>query len=268
MAHENPYAPPVATVFDAPESRSGSLELLHPLGRRVGTDRPWQWLQNAWALFKPEALKWWIVIAAATALHVAVIRVPGLSPFSLIVTLLAPLFLAGVGVCANNVNLTAKFSLTDLLAGFKHRPVPLLQVGACCVVLDLACLTLDYFVFGLKDPLVVFFGLGSDQDTERFMNAQGAVYWITQVGTSWLILSISAFAPYLIHEHGLSAPKAMFASAAGWHKNTPALLVLGFWLFVLAIGATIPFGLGWLALLPVLFLLEYCAYRDIYLASD
>ena len=45
------------------------------------------------------------------------------------------------------------------------------------------------------------------------------------------------------------------------------MLIYGLFLMVLAIVATIPIGLGWLILLPVLMASSYTAYRDIYIQT-
>jgi hypothetical protein len=44
-------------------------------------------------------------------------------------------------------------------------------------------------------------------------------------------------------------------------------LIYGIVLFVLAMIASIPFGLGWLVLGPVVFGSVYAAYRDIYVPA-
>jgi uncharacterized membrane protein len=74
------------------------------------------------------------------------------------------------------------------------------------------------------------------------------------------------FAPALASLHQLGAIDALKQSFAGSLKNTVPFLVYGLVLLVLAIVATLPFGLGWLALGPVMAASIYTSYRDIYLS--
>ncbi len=58
--------------------------------------------------------------------------------------------------------------------------------------------------------------------------------------------------------------EAMKASFAACLKNTVPFLVYGALYLVAAIVASIPFGLGWIVLVPVLMLTMYVSYKDIF----
>jgi uncharacterized membrane protein len=60
---------------------------------------------------------------------------------------------------------------------------------------------------------------------------------------------------------------ALKASFFGCLKNLIPFLLYGIVLLVLAMIATIPFGLGWLVLGPVMIASIYRSYRDIYCAA-
>jgi uncharacterized membrane protein len=72
------------------------------------------------------------------------------------------------------------------------------------------------------------------------------------------------FAPSLVVLNDLGIGDALKASFAACLKNIVPFLVYGVIGFGLAIVATIPFGLGWLALGPTLAASVYTAYRDIF----
>ena len=92
------------------------------------------------------------------------------------------------------------------------------------------------------------------------------IWWCFAIGG---VLSAFVFAPYLIHEHEqLSAPTAMMMSFKACFKNIASGLVFFLVMIPLSIGATIPFGLGWLVLMPVSYLAFYTAYRDIFIAQS
>jgi uncharacterized membrane protein len=73
------------------------------------------------------------------------------------------------------------------------------------------------------------------------------------------------FAAPLVVFHNLGAVEAMKASFTGCLRNVVPFLVYGIVGFLLAIVASIPLGLGWLVLGPVIAASVYTGYRDIYL---
>jgi uncharacterized membrane protein len=75
------------------------------------------------------------------------------------------------------------------------------------------------------------------------------------------------FAPALVVFDGKDAIEAMKQSFAGCLKNIVPFLIYGLVLFVLSILASIPLGLGWLLLGPVLAASVYTGYKDIFTAA-
>ena len=75
------------------------------------------------------------------------------------------------------------------------------------------------------------------------------------------------FAPALVVFHHLTPVEAMKTSFAACLKNIVPFLLYSVILLLLAMVASIPFGLGWLVLLPVIVASIYTAYRDIFLAA-
>jgi uncharacterized membrane protein len=61
--------------------------------------------------------------------------------------------------------------------------------------------------------------------------------------------------------------EAMKASFRGCLRNWLPFLVYGVIAFILALLATLPAGLGWLVLLPVLTGSVYAGYKDIFLQA-
>jgi uncharacterized membrane protein len=75
------------------------------------------------------------------------------------------------------------------------------------------------------------------------------------------------FAPALVVFHERGPVEAMKESFVGCLKNIVPFLVYGLVGLVFAILASIPVGLGWLLLGPVLIASLYASYRDIYLEA-
>ncbi|HSD52834.1 MAG TPA: BPSS1780 family membrane protein, partial [Burkholderiales bacterium] len=72
------------------------------------------------------------------------------------------------------------------------------------------------------------------------------------------------FAPALVALNEFEPLQAIKASFGACLKNIVPFLLYGVILFALAIVASIPLGLGWLVLGPVLAASVYTAYRDIF----
>ncbi len=75
------------------------------------------------------------------------------------------------------------------------------------------------------------------------------------------------FAPALVLFDGIAPLEAMKLSFVACCKNWLALLVYGVVFTVLALLASIPFGLGWLVLLPTMMASTYAAYREMFQAN-
>jgi uncharacterized membrane protein len=75
------------------------------------------------------------------------------------------------------------------------------------------------------------------------------------------------FAPALVMLQDQSAPRAIGESFRGCLKNVVPFLIYGLIIFALSMIASIPFGLGWLVLMPVVLCSVYAAYRDIFFSA-
>ena len=83
-----------------------------------------------------------------------------------------------------------------------------------------------------------------------------------------LVAMTTYFAPPLVAIRNEGPLRAMWLSVTGMVKNALPGIAYSAVLFVLALLATLPFGLGWIVLLPVLALSSYAAFRDIYLEAE
>ena len=73
------------------------------------------------------------------------------------------------------------------------------------------------------------------------------------------------FSPALVTLQGHGAVRAVAESFKGCVRNIAPFLLYGVILFVLAAIATVPAGLGWIVLGPVIVGSVYSAYREIFL---
>jgi uncharacterized membrane protein len=72
------------------------------------------------------------------------------------------------------------------------------------------------------------------------------------------------FAPALVVLRGMAPVDAIKASFAASMKNIVPFVVFGVLYIIAAIVASIPFGLGWIVLVPVLLLTAYVSYQDVF----
>jgi uncharacterized membrane protein len=92
----------------------------------------------------------------------------------------------------------------------------------------------------------------------------GLVTMLICVIAGFVISMAFWFAPALVILGGQAPVDAIKGSFAGSLKNIVPFLLYAVIYFVAAIVASIPVGLGWLVLIPVLMVTIYVSYRDIY----
>jgi uncharacterized membrane protein len=147
-----------------------------------------------------------------------------------------------------------------LFAGFQTHLSPLLVIGA----LYLGAV----FGLGLIFALV---GGGAAFSTMWGGATPGAAAGsVALAGLVFLLLLIPLamavwFAPALATLHNVPPVEAMKSSFTGCLRNLMPFLVYGMLFLILAILASIPFGLGWLVLLPIMAGSIYSGYKDIFL---
>jgi uncharacterized membrane protein len=107
---------------------------------------------------------------------------------------------------------------------------------------------------------------GSQHSAGGVMAALGAGMVALLVGLVLGALLAMAFwfAPALVVFRNVAPVEAVRASFAANLKNLLAFLVFGVVYFVAAIVASIPFGLGWLVLVPLSVLTVYVSYKDVF----
>lgn len=268
MSAQNPYAPPVAPISDS-AGTSGEptpTDRFDPHGRHRGALHGWGWYKAAWQIYRTQPFKWWLVLFILFGATIAASLIPFLN---LLTSALFPILTAGIGACATSTLRDGQFTLGQVFDGFRRRPGVLLLAGALYLAVNILLLGIVALVFDAHELISVFTGgLARQKAAQAMFASRGAGFILAYFGAMTLGMSTVTFAPYLIHEHGLSAPKALLASTRGIFMNIPACLVALLSYVMLAIGATIPLLLGWLVLIPVLVLTGFAAYRDVFVTAE
>ena len=231
----------------------------------------WRWIASATAMFSGGPLKW-IGLCFIWLVFIVSINMVPLGAF--LSSIIGPLFTGGFVFAAQRADLESEFEVGDLFEGFRTQIGNLMVIGTLYAIGSF----LIYFIgFLVMIPFVDFdtlFGLiTSDAEfTVSFlMNlieklATPILFAVLVVSTLILPLIMALwFAPILAMLHEVPAFDALKMSFIGCVRNVGAFTVYGLVVIPIAIVATIPLGLGWIALGPILVLTTYTAYKDIYI---
>jgi uncharacterized membrane protein len=231
-------------------------------GRAVAAGRGWDWIAEGWQLFKKQAGMW---IAIALLLFVIVVVlgvVPIIGPVASFI--LTPVFAAGVLACGREAEAGRSLEIGHLFAGFREKLGPLATVGA----LYLAAAVAIALVVGLFTGASVFTMMsGSIESMAPAALLSILLALLIMLGLLVPVIMAVWFAPALVMFHGMPPVEAMKDSFSGCLRNVVPFLVYGVVMMVFMAIASIPFGLGWIVLGPLLCTSYYTSYKDIYPAA-
>jgi hypothetical protein len=232
--------------------------------RAVDPGRGLAWWTEAWALFMRSALLWVLLGVILIIVFLLIGMVPLLG--SLATALLTPVFFASWLVAARKLEGGAALEVGDLFVCFQgERMTPLLVLGALFAAATLVML----LVAGALGAGAMFGMMGGGMrgnSAGGMMAAMGAGFMAMAVFFIFGMLATAAlwFAPALVVFRNVAPVDAVMTSLRAVIKNVLPFLVYGVIQIVLAVVASIPFGLGWLVLLPVMLLTAHVSYRDVF----
>jgi len=231
--------------------------------RSVDAGRGLGWWTDAWALFLKNPGMWIVLGLVMGIIFIVLAFIPILGALAL--ALLAPVFTGSWMLAARKAAGGGTIEIGDLFSAFKsERMGSLIVIGALLLAV--------VFVLGL---LMFLFGAGAAIGVGAGASAGSAGGALAAAGMGLVMLLVSFvvgiaigmafwFAPGLVILGGLAPVDAIKGSFAGSLKNIVPFILYAVIYVVAAIIASIPFGLGWLALLPLLMLTIFVSYRDIY----
>jgi hypothetical protein len=242
-------------------SSSGAIGGL-PEPRRVDAGRGVGWWTEAWPLFTRSAGIWIVM----TLILILVFVVLGFIPLlgGLAISLLLPVFIGSWMLAAFKVDTGGTVEVGDLFSGFRDKLAPLLVLGALMLAASLV-ITLVAVVLGAGAMAGMMAG-GAYHSGGGMMAGLGVgmLGLLVALALSLVVAMAIWFAPALVVLRDVAPVEAMKASFAACLKNTVPLLVYGALYLVAAAVATVPFGLGWIVLLPLLMLTLYVSFKDVF----
>jgi uncharacterized membrane protein len=232
-------------------------------GRTRAAENGWAWIVAGWDLFKKQPGAWIGLIVVVLLINIVLAVIPVLG--SLASFIFGPVFGGGIllGVRAQDQGMPLQVS--HAFAGFRERFGPLVTVG----VLYMVSLLAIAFVVGLGAGSGVY-AVMEGASIESL--PPGAIFTLLialliMLGLMVPVFMAVWFAPALVMLEGKDAVSAMKESFTACLRNIVPFLIYGIVMFVFSLIASIPFGLGWLVLGPVLAASIYTSYKDIFTAA-
>jgi uncharacterized membrane protein len=227
--------------------------------RSVGAGQGWTWIVDGFGLFKKAPGIWIALVIVLFVILIVLAFIPVLGTIASF--LLMPVFAGGLMLGCRSLQGGEPLEIGHLFAGFKTQTANLVVLGA----IGLAGAVIVML------PVILIVGAGAITGMARGdvagMVAMGGsllIAWLVALALSILLYMAFWFAPALVVLRGAAPIDAIKRSFSACLMNVVPFLVNGIVLFVLAIVAAIPLGLGWLVLGPVVIASIYVAYRDIF----
>jgi uncharacterized membrane protein len=255
----DPYAAPRSRVADVPAPAPGGNFI--PAGQAVGAGNGWQWIVDAWELFRRQPGMWIALIVVFLVIFLLVGMIPFLG--SLAAALLGPVFAGGIVLGCQSLRDGGELEIGHLFAGFKEHTGKLVMIGVFNL---LAWIVIAGIIMVIVGGSVFALMMGGGDGAAAGVAAGMSVLLAMLIGLALGVPVYMAiwFAPTLVVLNDFEPIQAVKTSFAACLKNFVPFLLYGVILFALAIVASIPFLLGWLVLGPVLAASVYTAYRDIF----
>jgi len=257
----DPYAAPRARVADVPAT-TGEEGTFLPEGRTVPAGRGWDWITAGWALFRRQPGTWVLIIVVFVVLSLVIALVPFLG--NLAGYVLGPVFAGGLMLGCHELARGGELRLGHLFDGFGDHLVRLAILGLAYLAMFLAIFVVAFAVAGAGLGLGWIFGTGGDPLPSGV--GMMTILLAALVALALMVPAVMAiwFAPALVVLNGVGVGDALAASFRASLRNFVPFLVYGAAFLGLAILASLPLMLGWLALAPTTVATVYTAYRDIF----
>jgi len=226
--------------------------------RQVPTGNAWAWIVGGFNLFKANPAMWIIILVIYLAIIIPISLIPVIG--SVVSTLLAPVFAAGMMWGCKALVLKQDLEINHLFEGFKKNTAQLIAVGgiymvSLLLVAVLVVLSLDR---GMMELLMKGQTLSPEQASAMMLPILIAMFFIMP------ILMAYWYAPVLTGLHNLTAADAMKLSFKACLKNMLPFLLYGFIFMAILVVAIIPFGLGLIVAVPVMMTSLYTSYVDVF----
>lgn len=260
---DSPQPPPVPGPLADTE---GPAPPPRPLAAGEGA----AWWGESWRIFCAAPGVWLAIFVVFVVLSVGLFYIPIVG--SIAHTVLTPVFAGGVMLGCHALARGRPLTIGHLFDGFQGaRFAPLLVLGllwlAVLFVLAIVMVGTVFLALGASG-LAALMGIGGTTsiDYAALLSAGAAIFIVGMVAVVVALLVAMAywFAPALVVLNGEPPLVALRKSFMASWRNFGAFLLYGVIYIGLAIVATIPLGLGWFVLGPMLVGSCYAGWRTIF----
>ena len=260
--------------FDSLAQTSGNTGADAPVlldkPRHLDAGAGMRWVSQAWTLFKARPGLWIGMALAVLLIMMVLSMIPGLN---FVLSLGFGVIIAGFVISAYELDENQNLEFAHLFAGFQRNLGQLLLLG----LLYLLAVTILIFtvlilfgavtmtVFGSLSPLDIW-SVSAHGDSRIWSGSMIMVALLALLVFLALIVPVAMaiwFAPALIALNGMTAVDAMKLSFKACWVNIIPFFVYGLILVGLSFLALLTLGLGYLVLLPVIYITYYTSYREV-----
>ena len=227
------------------------------------------WWGESWRIFCAAPAVWIGIFVLFIVVSIALVIVPLIG--SLVHTVLLPVMAGGVMLGCDALARGEPLRIGHLFEGFQGgRFAPLCLLGllwlAILFVVAIIMVAAVFLTLGASGLAALMDFGGTALDYAALASAGMAIFVVAMIGLLIALLVAMAywFAPALVVLNGEQPVEALRKSFAASWRNLGAFLLYGLIYIGLAIVATIPMGLGWLVLGPMLVGSCYAGWRTIF----
>jgi hypothetical protein len=265
----NPYQSPSVEIMSAvPDADADFIDG----GRSVPAGNGLNWIGTGWGIFTQSPLAWIVCTIIIFVIAIILSFIPILG--SLVSYVLYAVFVGGLMMGCQAQHAGRPLEIGDLFAGFKEKAGPLLIVGLLFVAASFALMAVAGILFVIFIGSSGVFGamMSGDADSLASVMSAGSVLSLMMIGLVVAALYIPIamafwFASTLVALQNASPMTAVRMSFFACLKNFLPFLLYGVVFLVIFVIASLPFGLGLLVAMPLLYASSYAAYRDIFLGE-
>jgi len=219
--------------------------------RAVPLTHAFRWFEAAMRMFKVAPFTWCALGAITLASEVALELVPGIGAAA--AKVIVPVVECGMLVGAAAVDRGARLEIRFATAAFRARPAALAAIVLSALLVTAVETTVAYALTGAN--------LLAEPSDERLT----ATVLLAVIGGGTLASMPVAFVPFAVLLEGATFMRAFAGSLRGFALNVAPLVLFGAVALILTmIGLVLLWGVGLVAVFPLLTAASYAAWKDIY----
>jgi len=223
---------------------------------------------ESWRIFSASPAAWIVILIVYVLISIGLAIIPVVGHLAHLV--LTPVFIGGIMLGCHALARGEPLSVAHLFEGFKSgRFTPLAILGLLLLAIVIVFGIVMFFGLLMSFGMSGLSALAGQTDPLRVLNAMGLgfiVLLLVAMGGGLLIAMAFWFAPALVALSGEEPFAAIQKSFSACWVNFVPFLVYSLIYIALAIVASIPFGLGWLVLAPMIAGSCYAGWRQIFSA--